>query len=68
MEKKGIFVNVDESNYKFKYNAFLEFFIAKGMMYDDSFKSNIPDNILQNVNIYNFNSLKKSIFTRVRFI
>ena len=43
MEKKGIFVNVDESNYKFKYNAFLEFFIAKGMMYDDSFKSKILD-------------------------
>ncbi len=44
-------------------NSFSEFLKENAI-----FKSNIPDNILQNVNIYNFNSLKKSIFTRVSFI
>lgn len=39
METKGIFVNAINNTLRFRYNAFLEFFIAKGMLQDESLKT-----------------------------
>jgi len=41
MEAKGIFVNTDSTQYRFRYRAFLEFFIAKGMLKDEHLKEKI---------------------------
>lgn len=43
MEQKGIFVNIGSNQYRFRYRAFLEFFIAKGMEKDETLKKYIID-------------------------
>ncbi|MFW3399629.1 metallophosphoesterase [Aliarcobacter butzleri] len=58
MEKKGIFINIENNKIRFKYNAFLEFFIAKGMIQDDDLKAIIltEENILNYKNEINYYS------------
>lgn len=58
MEKKGIFMNVEDNKIRFKYNAFLEFFIAKGMIQDNDLKTIIlkEENLLNYKNEINYYS------------
>jgi len=50
MVKKGIFVEVEQNKLRFRYNAFLEFFIAKGMLKD----SDLREKIINKENYLNF--------------
>lgn len=43
MEQKGIFVILESNQYRFRYRAFLEFFIAKGMEKDKNLKEYVID-------------------------
>jgi len=50
MIKKGIFVEVEQNKLRFRYNTFLEFFIAKGMLKD----SELREKIINKENYLNF--------------
>lgn len=49
-EEKGLLVAVENNNYRFRYNAFLEFFIAKGMLQDKELK----EIVLNKDNYFNY--------------
>lgn len=58
LENKGIFVNAENNHLRFRYNAFLEFFIAKGMLVDNELKNYIlsEERFLDYINEINYYS------------